>query len=67
MKVTATHTRKSVATLLRQFADTNGVSYEARYVKDKGGRLAYFVADREVTRDEIMTIMDTGQVDLSLA
>lgn len=66
IKVTAYTARKSVATLLREFADANGVTYEARNLPELGGVLGYFVNDRRVTRDEIMEIMDTGRVHLPL-
>jgi len=55
--------RKSVATLLREYADENGMTYEARMIPDFGGMLGYFVGGRRVTPDEIKQIMDSGRVD----
>lgn len=55
-------TRKSVATLLQEWAEANGHEYTARCDRSTQGLLGYFIDGERVGRDELLQIMDTGSV-----
>ena len=62
--VTSQMVRKSLATLLREWAAANGREYSARCDESTGGLLRYFIDGHQLARDTLMRVMETGEVDI---
>lgn len=57
-------TRKSLATLLREHAEATGRTYSASTEDTRTGvRLVYRFDGIELTRDQLMSVQETGQVE----